>query len=114
MRLPTKILFIAVIDAKDGNYKEHLDEEGRQRRDRRIPRAALKKFKYSSSIIYCSTLRLSKIETRQKLRQKNIERINFLPTYYYFRHKMVESLASSISANSKTNKANAIDLLIFI
>ena len=48
MRLPTKILFIAVIDAKDGNYKEHLDEEGRKRRDRRIPRAALNFFKYSS------------------------------------------------------------------
>ena len=36
------MLFIAVIDAKDGTYKDSLDEEGRIRRDRRMPRAALK------------------------------------------------------------------------
>ena len=34
------MLFIAVIDEKDGTYNDLLDEEGRHRRDRRMPRAA--------------------------------------------------------------------------
>ena len=32
------MLFIAVVDEKDGTYKNSLDEEGRHRREQRMPR----------------------------------------------------------------------------
>ena len=48
MGLPTFILFQAIMDDKNDTYKDLLVNEGRRRRDQRIPLAALEKLKRSS------------------------------------------------------------------
>ena len=48
MKLSNFVLFQAIIDEKKDTYKNSLHIEGRRRRDRRVPREALKKFRFSS------------------------------------------------------------------
>ena len=50
MTLPTLMIFQAITDNKDDTYKDLLGIEGRRRRDRHIPRAALKKLNIRRSI----------------------------------------------------------------
>ena len=48
MKLSNFVLFQAIIDEKNDTFKNSLDIEGRRRCDRRVPREALKKFRFSS------------------------------------------------------------------
>ena len=48
MRLSTVMIYHAILEQKDNTYMDLLDEEGRRRRDRRMPRIAIRRFKFSS------------------------------------------------------------------
>ena len=48
MKLSNFLLLEAILDEKNDTFKNSLDTEGRHRRDRRVPREALKTFRFSS------------------------------------------------------------------
>ena len=55
MKLSTRFIFMYVCASKKQSYKHLLDENERRRRDRRIPRASLRSYLYSSfRHLYCS------------------------------------------------------------
>ena len=60
MGLPTFMLFQAIMDDNNGTYKDLLGDEGRRRRDRRIPLAALKNLNIRRSITTCTQVETTK------------------------------------------------------
>ena len=48
MRLPTYMIYYQWMMQNPSTFKQMLDDEERQRRDRRYPRSALRVYKYSS------------------------------------------------------------------